>query len=208
MKFYIFCKIFTPNNFFMKTTILCCNCGIGILPNSKNMCIRCMSNSAVLEKKIVKSMTLESCRGCERYYFPPKSWKHLPWGSQELLIYCLERNKSVKNLNIVNTNFVFTEEHSKRITIEITFLEDEVEHTVNLKFHLHNKQCGDCMRTESKQFWNSIVQLRQHPMNKRTFFHLSNLIKQHKAHSDTPNIMERSDGIDFYFTKKHMLINW
>ncbi|KAL6122614.1 hypothetical protein NUSPORA_00286 [Nucleospora cyclopteri] len=166
------------------------------------MCNRCITNSTNLLSRIRTSMVLESCRGCERYNVPPRSWKPLSWGSQALLIFCLQKNKSIKKLNIVDAQFIYTEEHSKKINIEIKVLEDGVTQNCILKYSIRNKQCGDCMRAESKQFWNAVVQVRQHPPSKRTFLYLEQLIKKHNAHMNSSNIKEQKEGIDFFFLEK------
>ncbi|OQS53478.1 nmd3 [Ecytonucleospora hepatopenaei] len=183
-------------------TILCCNCGIHISPNNTNMCERCIISKNNISSNIKTNTVIESCRGCERYFVPPKSFKEYAWGSQDLLLFCLSRNKTVKKLNIVDANFVYTEEHSMRMQIEVKIETDGVIQPVTLNYLIRNKQCGDCMRTESKQFWNSVVQVRQHPSNTRTFLYLEQLIKLHGAHLNTSNIKSRKEGIDFFFTNK------
>lgn len=189
-------------------TILCCGCGIHIEPNLKNMCDRCVLNQANLTAKIKTNSYLETCRGCEKYFVPPKGFKEFAWGSHDLLIFCLSKNRSIKKLNVKDSNFVYTEEHSERIIIEVKIEDEGVLQTVFLKYKIVNKQCGDCMRAESKQFWNSVVQVRQHPSSPRTFLYLEQMIKMHKAHLHTSNIKDRKDGIDFYFTNKNNAIKF
>lgn len=186
--------------------ILCYKCGIEIEPSQRNMCPRCLNNDTNLTKNIRTSMVVETCRGCERYFDPPKGWKTLIWGSQDLLIYLLSRNKSIKGLNIVDSNFVYTEEHSKRMKVSIGILQDSVEQHCVLNYSIRNMQCPDCMRSEAKQYWKAIVQLRQKPHHKRTFLYIEQLILKHKAHLTTSNIKERKDGIDFYYLDRHNAI--
>lgn len=107
--------------------ILCFKCGVGIESSARNMCFRCLSNSTDLARNIKTSMLIETCRGCERYLVPPKGWKSLAWGSQDLLIYLLSRNKTVRGLSILDSNFIYTEEHSKRMNVEICVAEDGIE---------------------------------------------------------------------------------
>ncbi|KAI5148888.1 60S ribosomal export protein NMD3 [Enteropsectra breve] len=182
--------------------ILCCKCGIGILPNQKNMCVRCINNITDVTAKIKSSVCIETCRGCERYHMPPSSWKTFAWGSKDLLIFLLGRNKTLKKINIIDTNFIYTEEHSRKMKVEIVVLENGIEQTTVLVFNVKNKQCPDCMRAEAQQYWKACVQLRQKPHHKRTFLYLEQLIIKHKAHLGTSNIKERKDGIDFYYQDK------
>jgi len=182
--------------------ILCCKCGVSILPCLRNMCIRCINNTTNILSHIKTNICIETCRGCERYHCPPKSWRVLSWGSKDLLMFLLARNKTLSKLNIVDTNFIYTEEHSKKIKAEIVVLESGIEQTAELTFNIRNKQCTDCMRAEAQQHWRVLVQLRQRPHHKRTFLYLEQLIINHKAHIGTTNIKECKDGIDFYFQDK------
>ena len=179
--------------------IHCCKCGIEIEPNERNVCFRCLNNETDVARHIKTSMAVETCRGCQRYFSPPKSWKALTWGSQDLLIFLLSRNKSLKGLNIVDSNFIYTEEHSMRMIVEIKIVQDGVEQCCTLKYSIRNMQCPDCMRTEAKQYWKALVQVRQKPHHRRTFLYIEQLILKHKAHLSTSNIKERKDGIDFYY---------
>lgn len=179
--------------------ILCCKCGIDIQPNEKNICARCLNNQTDITKNIKLSMAIETCRGCQRYFSPPKGWKPFSWGSQDLLIFLLGRNRSLKGLNIVDSNFIYTEEHSLKMNVEVTILQDGIEQKCVLKYNIKNMQCPDCMRTEAKQYWKALVQLRQKPHHKRTFLFIEQLILKHKAHLSTSNIKERKDAIDFYY---------
>lgn len=188
--------------------IACCNCGLKIIPNNKNMCEMCIIMTSNLTSKIKISTIIETCRGCNKYFIPPSTWKFFEWGSQELLIFCLERNKTIKKLNIVDSNFIYTEEHSKKMIIEIKIVECNTTQQIKLNYTIRNKQCRECMRLESKQFWNSLVQIRQHPPNPRSFLYLEQLIKIHKAHKSTSNIKDKPDGIDFYFFNKNDAIRF
>lgn len=179
--------------------ILCYRCGTAIEPNNTNMCNRCLNNTMDLSSRVKKTMVVETCRGCERYHTPPSKWKGYAWGSQDLLIFLLSRNKTLKKLNIIDSSFLYTEEHSSRARIEIIILENAVEQPVLLEYSFRNKQCPSCTRVEAQQFWRAAVQLRQHPHHRRTFLYIEHLMLQHKVHLSTSNIVNRKDGIDFLF---------
>lgn len=147
-------------------------------------------------------MVVETCRGCERYHVPPKSWKSFEFGSKELLIFLLDKNKSLKKVNIIDSSFASFEPTSKKIKIEIVSLTDFVEQTLSVEYSIRNKQCADCMRAEAKQYWRASVQVRQKPHHQRTFIYLEQLIKAHRAHLNANKIAERSDGIDFFFADR------
>lgn len=182
--------------------IHCCKCGIEIEPNARNVCFRCLNNETDVTRNIKTAMTIETCRGCKRYFSPPRGWKALSWGSQDLLIFLLGRNKSLKGVNIADSSFIYTEEHSMRMVVEIKIVQDSVEQNCVLRYNITNMQCPDCMRTEAKQYWRALVQLRQRPHHKRTFLYVEQLILKHKAHLSTSNIKERKDGIDFYYLER------
>lgn len=179
--------------------IHCCKCGIEIVPNERNICSRCHTNETDVTRGIKTSTVVETCRGCQRYFSPPKSWRAYTWGSQELLIFLLSRNKTLKGVNIVDSNFIYTEEHSMRMNVEIKIVQEGVEQACVLRYAIRNMQCPDCARTEAKQHWKALVQLRQRPHHRRMFLYIEQLILKHKAHLSTSNIKERKDGIDFYY---------
>lgn len=181
--------------------ILCYKCGVPIQPSESNLCARCLNNSVDLSSHVRTTMMVESCRGCGRYHSPPNSWKTLAWGSKDLLIFLLNRNKSLRKANIIDSTFLYTEEHSNKLRIEILLLKNAVEQPIILEYTIRNRQCKECMRAEANQFWKAVVQLRQHPHHRRTFMYFERLMIQHKAHLGTSNIKERRDGIDFYFTE-------
>lgn len=168
-------------------------------PTQKNLCFRCLNNETDLTARISISTAVDFCRSCERYLSPPKSWKPYAWGSQDLLIFLLSRNKSLRGLNIVDSNFIYTEEHSKRMSVEIKIVEDGVEQCCTLKYAIRNLQCPDCARVEAKQHWKALVQLRQRPHHRRTFLYIEQLVLKHKAHLPTSNIKDAKNGIDFYY---------
>lgn len=83
--------------------------------------------------------------------------------------------------------------------VEIKIVQNGVEQDCQLSYNIRNKQCPGCTKTEAKQYWRALVQLRQKPHHKRSFLYLEQLILKHKAHRSTSNIKERKDGIDFYY---------
>ncbi|KAF9764920.1 60S ribosomal export protein NMD3 [Nosema granulosis] len=180
--------------------ILCYKCGVPIEPKLVNMCDRCTFLSVSMSSKIRRTLSVESCRSCERYHTPPKTWNNYEWGSRELLIYLIKRNTSLDKFEIVDSNFVYTEEHSKRMKISVTIEDNGVREDILINYSIKNKQCSDCEKVEAKQHWKAIVQVRHKAEHKRLFLHLEQLIIKHKAYGDTTNIKTRSNGIDFYFS--------
>lgn len=60
--------------------------------------------------------------------------------------------------------------------------------------------CDECHRSEAKDFWRALVQVRQRAENKKTFFYLEQLILKHKAHENTLGIKPIHGGLDFFYT--------
>lgn len=61
-----------------------------------------------------------------------------------------------------------------------------------VEFVVNNQMCEDCHRTEAKNFWKSVVQVRQKASHKKTMFYLEQAILKHNAHANTLNIKEVS----------------
>ena len=61
---------------------------------------------------------------------------------------------------------MWTEPHSRRIKVRLT-VQSEVqagaimEQTFVVEYVVHTQMCDDCHRTEAKDTWNCVVQLRQ-----------------------------------------------
>ncbi|ELA46779.1 hypothetical protein VCUG_01738 [Vavraia culicis subsp. floridensis] len=185
-----------------KYSISCCKCGISILPNCLNMCTRCRSAEIDITEGIKLSYAVESCKKCNRYLLPPKKWIVLE-NETDLLSFLLLRHKEIRNLNIVDSGFKKTEEHSRRIILELEIAKDELRCNIDVVFKIRNKQCPDCDKMEAKQYWTSIVQIRQRSKSKRTFLYLEQSILKHKMYKKCTNIKERKDGIDFYYLDRH-----
>lgn len=68
-----------------------------------------------------------------------------------------------------------------------------------VEFTVNNQMCDECHRSEAKDFWKCIVQVRQRAENKKTFYYLEQLILKHKAHLNTLGIKPIHGGLDFYY---------
>lgn len=186
--------------------ILCCKCGILIEPRLMNMCDRCLVTEVTISTKLKRSLSIERCRGCERYLQPPKSWMGFSWGSKEFLLFLIKKNKTLNGLCIVDSNFIYTEPNSKRIMIGLTIRECGVEQPLEMKYVIKNMQCPDCAKVEAKQFWNSLVQVRHKGRHKRMMIYLEHLVLKNSAYEDTSNIKQRKEGLDFYYIDRNAAI--
>lgn len=182
--------------------IICCKCGTLILPSPLNMCQACTSTEIDITSSLCTSRIVEHCRQCDRYHSPPRRWIKCGWHSKELLAFLLHENTQLSKFKIIDSEFVFTEEHSKQIEHSVVLEKEGIKKQINIKYRIRNKQCQDCQKIEAKLYWSSLVQVRQRVHHKKTLLLLEQLILHAKAFNDTSNIKERKDGIDFYYQNK------
>ncbi|KAL1505481.1 hypothetical protein ABEB36_005044 [Hypothenemus hampei] len=188
--------------------IACCMCGLQIEPNPSNMCVGCLRNQVNITDGIPEQATLYFCRGCERYHQPPSEWVHCALESRELLSLCLKKLKGLNRLKLVDAGFVWTEPHSKRIKVKLV-VHGEVMGAILQKefvviYTINHQMCDDCHRSEAKDFWRALVQVRQRAENKKTFYYLEQMILKHKAHENTLGIKPIHGGLDFFYaTEAH-----
>uniref|UniRef100_A0A182PB58 60S ribosomal export protein NMD3 n=1 Tax=Anopheles epiroticus TaxID=199890 RepID=A0A182PB58_9DIPT len=184
--------------------ILCCECGVPIEPNATNMCVPCLRSHVDITENIPKQAVIFFCRNCERYLNPPNEWVQCSLESKELLSLCLKRLQGLRQVKLVDAGFVWTEPHSKRIKVKLT-VHGEVMSDVVLQqvfvveFTVNNQMCDDCHRTEAKDFWRCMVQVRQKAVNRKTLFYLEQMILKHKAHENTLGIKPNTGGLDFFY---------
>eukprot|EP00344_Euplotes_crassus_P007682 CAMPEP_0197012248 /NCGR_PEP_ID=MMETSP1380-20130617/61826_1 /TAXON_ID=5936 /ORGANISM="Euplotes crassus, Strain CT5" /LENGTH=606 /DNA_ID=CAMNT_0042435581 /DNA_START=28 /DNA_END=1848 /DNA_ORIENTATION=+ len=189
-------------------TVRCCLCGT-ITPrtaeNSNNICAECMRINSDITEGITKQIILYRCRTCLRYNGPP--WIHYERESPQLLTMLLKKVKGLKSVKLLDANFVYTEEHSKRIKIRIT-IQKEVDGGSVLQTNLiveyveNNQQCEECQKSFTPHIWTAVVQVRQKVDHKRTFLYLEQLILKNKTHDKCIKVSEKDDGLDFYFKNK------
>ncbi|TMW47044.1 hypothetical protein DOY81_007879 [Sarcophaga bullata] len=190
-------------------TIKCCECGVPIEPNSHNMCLTCLREDIDITAGICKQVELQHCKGCERYLQPPGEWINAKWESRQLLALCLKKLKGLKNLELVDACFIWTERHSKRLKVKLIVEGSATEFSslrqgAIVEYIIQNQMCNECHRVEAKDYWRCVVQVRQHAENKKTYLYLEQLILKHKAHENTLGIKPAHGGLDFYFgTENH-----
>lgn len=191
--------------------ILCCECGISIAPNTANMCLGCLRARVDVTEGLPRSLTVSFCRGCDRFHQPPNQWLPAALESKELLALLLRKMKGLSKVRLVDAKFIWTEPHSRRIKMLLTVQREVLTGTVlqqsfEVETIMAGQQCPDCARTEAKNTWQSVCQVRQKVPHKRTFLYLEQVILKHGAHKDCVNIKGAPDGLDFFFScKQHAL---
>lgn len=172
---------------------LCCECGTPIEPNPSNMCVGCLRTHVDITEGIPKQVVLYFCRGCERYLNPPAEWIHCALESRELLSLCLKKLKGLNRVKLIDAGFVWTEPHSKRLKVKLTVHAEVMggavlQQVFIVEYAINHHMCDDCHRSEAKDYWKALVQVRQKVENKKTFHYLEQLILKHKAHENTLGI--------------------
>ena len=184
--------------------IHCCLCGNLALYNPSKMCLNCLQTRVNITEDIQKDLPLQICRYCERYNRPP--WLPGKLESPELLSICLHRIKGISKLRIIDSSFLYTEPHSKRIHLKLR-VQQEVEGVLMeqecaVKFVVQDTQCDDCKKTFTPHTWNTKVQVRQKVEHMRTLHFLEQMIIKHNANKDFMAVKQKLNGFDVHFTQK------
>lgn len=193
--------------------IACASCGKPMQFHGVAVCSDCISLTVDITKDIQKTGTLTFCRKCGRLLCPPSNWIHAPPESRELLAAILKRMRGLSKMRLVDARFIWTEPHSRRIKLRITvqgesneFQNTTVQQNFEAEFVEEGSQCPDCAKSYTANTWVASIQIRQKVPHKRTFFYLEQLILKHKAHSNTVNIQDNKEGLDFYYNdRKHAI---
>ncbi|CAK9112009.1 60S ribosomal export protein NMD3, partial [Durusdinium trenchii] len=188
--------------------VVCCLCGVVMKPNKINTCVQCLQTHHDATAEFAKNGVLMKCKGCERYQNTTQAWISCANESKELLALCFKKIKGLSKVHLVDANFIWTEEHSKRIKVKLVVQKDVagqivLQQSCVVEFVVQNKMCEDCHLQEANLNWNSIVQVRQKVNHKRTFLFLEQLILKHGEDSRTINVDPQPEGVDFYFAHKN-----
>lgn len=186
--------------------ITCCECGIVIDKNPLNTCIQCLQSKVDITEGISKQGILQFCNKCDRYLQPPNNWIKAALESRQLLSLCLKRIKGLNKVKLVDAGFIWTEPHSKRVKVKSLIQREHsgalLQQNIITEFVVMNQTCDECHRVEAKDYWNAVVQVRQHVEHKKTFYYIEQLIIKLKMHESTVSIKQVHDGIDFFYANQ------
>ncbi|ETB60578.1 hypothetical protein YYC_02217 [Plasmodium yoelii 17X] len=187
--------------------IQCILCGDNILANNSKMCNNCLlqnieSNSMNINKD---TYLIYYCRECKRYLH--NKWVYCELESKELLALCLKKVTKLKKLKILDSKFLYTEPHSKRIKIHITVQEELINNFISeMEFILHfvikYTQCDDCKKKYTPYTYNTCVSVRQKVDHKKTLLFLESLLLKSQVNENIINIVSNPDGLDFHFLSR------
>lgn len=183
---------------------LCCLCSATIDANPLGMCTACANSQINITEGITTQSTVTFCRTCQRYSRPP--WVRLKPESNEMMSFLISKIKGLKAVKLTDSNFIWTEPHSKKIKIKLT-VQKEVDKILKqsaiiVEYTEEWTQCDDCKKTFTPHLWNAAVQVRQKVDHKRTFLYIEQAILKHKMHEKALNVKETPEGVDFYFKNK------
>lgn len=190
------------------TEIICPDCAKSFDPTiaKSTICITCLSKKYDISEGITKQAVLNWCRYCKRYQRPP--WVYCEIESKELLSICLKKIRGLKNVKLMDAAFRWTEEHSKRIRVELTIRKEVgsgvwLEQSFEVEFTVNWVQCDDCAREFTPHTWNASTQIRQRAAHKKTFLFLEQVMLKHGITSKCLKIEEEPDGLNFFFRNKN-----
>ncbi|GMH80084.1 hypothetical protein TL16_g08396 [Triparma laevis f. inornata] len=211
------------------STILCCMCGTPIQPNPSAQCASCLASQFDLTSLLSKpssgntELRIMRCKRCLRYEGNGNRFVNCGIESPELMTLCLQSipalsknhgqvsdtQSGVKSLSLVDSSWVWTEPHSKRLKIRVTVkaslsLNDvAIQQRCLLTFVEGNKQCDDCNKEFTSRTWSAIVQIRERRLDdsKRNLTRLELGISSSKEiRRRVINIEISRNGFDFYFS--------
>jgi len=192
----------------------CCLCGVAIEPNPSNMCIDCLRSNVNFTEEIPNTSSIVYCKHCGRYQTGPTAWLHAELESPELLQICLKRITGLKTMKIVDAQFLYTEQHSRRIRVSLTLQKEAMNNTVLrqtliVTYVVNLMQCPQCVEAATpRDHWVANVQLRQAVEHKRSLFWLEQKILAQRAHISACSIERKDDGVDFHFPEKGSAIRF
>ena len=194
--------------------IVCCLCSAVIDANPHGTCEACFRKSLNIKTSIPTEFEIIYCKECQRFLRPP--YVKISRESTDMMNLCLSRIKSYdKKVKIIDSNFIYTEPHSKIIKIKIT-MEKEIEKNIitqNLIVEFKEKWllCRDCQKNQTPHIWSSCVQIRQRVPHKKTMLFLEQIILHNKMQKNALDFKETNDGFDFFFLTRRegeIFSNW
>ncbi|KAL4445929.1 hypothetical protein ABPG74_010921 [Tetrahymena malaccensis] len=182
-----------------------CGVSFNAAQTRTNMCVNCLTNQQDITTGITKQGVVNFCRMCKRYNKPP--WVYCERESKEMLSLCLKKIKGLEKVKLIDSAFLYTEPHSRRIRIRLTIQKEVMNNTsiqqnFVVEFVEHYGQCDDCKKEFTPHTWGAQVQLRQKVEHKKTFFFLEQVMLKHNAHDKVLKVEEKDDGLDFFYKNK------
>eukprot|EP01039_Chlorochromonas_danica_P004673 gene4673-5120_t len=190
--------------------ILCCLCGLSIVPNAAAMCLQCLTTQFDITAGIPTDGEIVFCKKCERWQVGADHWVHHELESSGLLAACMKKISAFNSHDnkIVNASWIWTEAHSKRLKFLVEIEKDVLDGKMALRqkvivdFVVKNKQCLDCIHEASEHTWGACLQVRQHGA-KKTFHALEAQLTKAQLFHLMIDVRVVKDGLDLFFRNKN-----
>ena len=194
--------------------IVCCLCSAIIDANPRGTCEACLRKSLNIKTCIPTEFELQYCKECQRFLRPP--YVKIERESSDMMKLCLSRIKSYdKKVKIIDSNFIYTEPHSKMIKIKVTIQKEIEKNILSQDLIIEFKEkwniCRDCQKLQTPHTWASCVQIRQRVPHKKTMLYLEQIILKNKMQKNSLYFEEANDGFDFFFSTRRageIFSNW
>jgi len=194
--------------------IVCCLCSAVIDANPRGTCEACLRKSLNIKTCIPTEFELQYCKECQRFLRPP--YVKIERESSDMMKLCLSRIKSYdKKVKIIDSNFIYTEPHSKMIKIKVTIQKEIEKNIISQDLIIEFKEkwniCRDCQKLQTPHTWASCVQIRQRVPHKKTMLYLEQIILKNKMQKNSLYFEEANDGFDFFFSTRRageIFSNW
>jgi len=189
----------------MERPVLCCLCGVPTPFNPDALCINCLKTQVDITAEIPSRSEVLHCRDCQRYNRPP--WTSMELESAELLTLCLRKIPGLGKVKLIDSKFIWTEPHSRRLKVEVTVQKEVLrgtafQQTKVVEFVVVDMQCDDCKKTFTPHKWVANVQIRQRVSPPRTLATFEQVVISNSAHTETIKIKQKDAGLDFHFATK------
>ena len=190
-----------------QVTLPCADCGTPFAPaiTKTKICLTCVSKKNDITDGIPRQLNIQWCRYCHRYF--GSQWVLCDRESKELLAMCLKKITGLKFMKLINTHFLWSEQHSKRIKVRLQVQKEingqvTLEQTFDVEFTEVYTQCDDCKKEFTPHTWKAMVQVRQKAVSKKTFLYLEQLMLRNNMHRKCIKIASMPEGMDFFFKNK------
>ena len=207
-------SIIDRSSMMIYSKIVCCLCSAVIDANPRGTCEACMRKSLNIKTCIPTEFELQYCKECQRFLRPP--YVKIERESSDMMKLCLSRIKSYdKKVKIIDSNFIYTEPHSKMIKIKVTIQKEIDKNIISQDLIIEFKEkwniCRDCQKLQTPHTWASCVQIRQRVPHKKTMLYLEQIILKNKMQKNSLYFEEANDGFDFFFSTRRageIFSNW
>lgn len=126
------------------------------------MCQTCFKSQVDISEGITKQGLIHYCAKCERYLRPP--WVRLQAETPQMMSFLLGKIKGLNKVKLVDTSFVWTEPHSKRVKLKLTIHKEVLnkflmQKSFIIEFVEEWIQCDDCKKSFTPHLWVASVQV-------------------------------------------------